>query len=297
MKLLYRAVLFGRLLVALGWHRSSTLLGAADGTVVGRRHRVARGDRGAEVMRATVTLLALAVGVATAGSAVATVLPFEATLRFSIARVDPVTIVDGGVATLNGSGGGLHLTYLAFAAGAFRGSAIEPVTDPAVFPISGLLLDASNGAGAIGETGGGTLRGAIGLPGVVKICLFGAGGCAAPTSNISVPLTPVGQGGTSTGAGPIGLTVYGAPWTTATASVGTATEMGWARGPLSGPSSTAQVGGSVRLVTPIYISTNVGASASLPSFAVLTLRFVPEPSTALLLGVGFALLGRSVFRR
>ena len=48
-------------------------------------------------------------------------------------------------------------------------------------------------------------------------------------------------------------------------------------------------------MTPTLISTNIGASAVIPSFATLTLTFVPEPGTLLLLAsgvAGLAVLGR-----
>jgi len=36
------------------------------------------------------------------------------------------------------------------------------------------------------------------------------------------------------------------------------------------------------------VSTNIGASAVLPAFGILTLQFVPEPGTLILLGSGIA---------
>lgn len=245
-------------------------------------------------------LLLAAIAVAIAAPARAAVLPFTSTLEFSIGYgTSPVTIVDSGVATLNGSGGGLHLTRIAFAAGEISGTALQPITDPSAAPITGFLASLANAAGTIAETVGGQLKGAMGLPGAVKVCLFGtASACVAPTANISVPMTPVGQGGSAYVQGPVNLTVFGAPWTTGTAAIGATsvpgfTRMGFAHGPVSGTSTTAQVGGSIRLVTPVYVTTNIGASAIIPSFAVLTLHFVPEPATALLLGGGVALLCRS----
>ncbi len=66
--------------------------------------------------------------------------------------------------------------------------------------------------------------------------------------------------------------------------------MGFAHGPASGTTSTLNPSGTMRLVTPIFISTNIGASAVVPAFGFLTLHFVPEPGTALLLGAGIAAL-------
>ena len=84
------------------------------------------------------------------------------------------------------------------------------------------------------------------------------------------------------------MTVVGAPWTTGTAFAGTLSAMGFAHGPASLTSSTAQISGSVRLVTPIFISTNIAGSSVIPAFGFLTLHFVPEPGTLVLLGSGIA---------
>jgi predicted tellurium resistance membrane protein TerC len=65
---------------------------------------------------------------------------------------------------------------------------------------------------------------------------------------------------------------------------------GFARGPASGTSSTAQPGGALQLVTPIAITTNLGVDNLIFAFGILTVRFVPEPAAGLLLGVSFALL-------
>lgn len=62
--------------------------------------------------------------------------------------------------------------------------------------------------------------------------------------------------------------------------------MGIRHGPASGTSSTAAPSGELQLVTPIVISTSIGASSTIPGFAVMTLHFVPEPGTLILLGAG-----------
>ena len=239
-------------------------------------------------MRLTLVFVALSMAISTPVRAA--VLPFQMTLEVVFNALPPIAISGAGLATLNSSGGGLHLTRIEVGAGVLSGTALQAVTDPAAFPIMGLQLGAMNAAGTVSETGGGALTGSMGLPGALKVCLFGAGGCGAPVANITVPLTPVGQGGSAAVTGPVNVSVFGAPWTTATASIGTVTVMGFAHGPASGTSSTAQPGGTLQLVTPISISTNIGASAVVTSFAFLTLQFVPEPATALLVGGGIAVL-------
>ena len=71
--------------------------------------------------------------------------------------------------------------------------------------------------------------------------------------------------------------------------------MGFQHGPASLTSSTAAASGQVRLVTPIFISTNISAISVLRGFALMTLHLVPEPGTLLLLGSGIA--GLVVFGR
>jgi hypothetical protein len=70
---------------------------------------------------------------------------------------------------------------------------------------------------------------------------------------------------------------------------------GFARGPASQPGTTARPGGVVRLVTPIFLGSSIGGGP-LPAFGILTLQFVPEPGTALLLAsgiVGLVGIGRA----
>jgi hypothetical protein len=105
---------------------------------------------------------------------------------------------------------------------------------------------------------------------------------------LTVPLNPVGAGGAAFVSTLVNLTAVGAPWTAGTASVGTLSVAGFHHGPASLTSSAAQGSGSIRLVTPVFVSTNIGAAAVVPTFGILDLHFVPEPTTLLLLGSGIA---------
>jgi len=241
-------------------------------------------------------LVAFAVTLGVADSR-ASVLPVDAELRIQIPTVAPLVIASAGVATVNGSGGGAHVQSVALGPGVVAGGPVLiPLTGPIAATISAVQLVAANQPGTVAETGGGTLGGPIGLSGTLRFCLFGtSGSCADPLANLDVPLTPAGVGGSAAVAGLVGLTVFGAPWTTGTASVGTVTAMGYRAGPASGTSSTAQAGGVIQLVTPIAILTNI--EAFLPAFATLTLRFVPEPTTLLLLGAGVLALALGGARR
>ena len=239
-------------------------------------------------MRAVLVLALFSMLVA--APARAAMLPVQLTLEV-VFDTHPIALSGAGLATVNSSGGGVHLTRVELGAGVISGATLVSIADPATPAITGLQLDVTNAAGTIAQTVGGSLTGALGLPGILKFCVFGSGGCNGALGNISVPLTPVGQGGSATVMGPANVSVYGAPWTTGTASIGAITMMGFAHGPASGTSSTAQAGGTIQLVTPSYIRSNADQGLPLPVFVFLTLQFVPEPGTALLLAGGIVALG------
>ncbi|RIL00865.1 MAG: hypothetical protein DCC71_18325 [Proteobacteria bacterium] len=243
-------------------------------------------------------ILGWAGALAFASSAGAAVLPFTGTMTLDINGVVDLGWSGSGSATVNGSGAGLALASLTLPAGAFATSALTTsLTSPAAFPIRGLQLTAANGAGAFARTGMGRLAGTMPYSGAAKVCLFGA--CsAAPPVNLQVPLSVVGLGGMAHAAGALSITVVGAPWTTGTAVIALpytpylTTRKGDARGPDGLPGSTAQPGGTLRLVTPVLISTNLNADIPIiPAWVTLSIEFVPEPSTLLLAFGGLALLG------
>jgi hypothetical protein len=232
-----------------------------------------------------------------AGQAQAVNLGFTGGLAVQIATLAPVVIPGAGTAVVNGSGGAGHLTGLQVSQGAFTltGFALA-VTDPAVFPIAGIAVSATNGAGAFAGSGGAGFGGQMPINGTAKVCLYGTCGSSYNISNLSVPLNVVGQGGAVTVMGAVNLTVVGAPWTTGTVAIGTITAMGG----VSPLSNTGAPSGSVSLVTPIFISTNIGAFSVVPAFGFFNLHFVPEPGTLVLLGSGIAGLvafGRSRARK
>jgi hypothetical protein len=172
------------------------------------------------------------------------------------------------------SGGGL--VSVALPAGLFDLEGTKDLTYPSTPGVfRGMVLDAGNAAGVFGPTGG-----TMPLAGMLKICLFAP--CSGPPpANISIPLSGIGRATPVVGSGPVNVTTLGAPWTTGTITAGT--EMG---------SFAGSVGASsISLVTPVYVSTNITAMATLGiGYARLSISWVPEPSTALLLGLGCAAL-------
>lgn len=242
-------------------------------------------------------LVSAFVAIALVAPAHAGVLPFTGTLRVDIGSAT-VSWSGAGSAVVNGAGAlGGPIVALSVPRGAFVVTGLTtPVTDPAVFPIAGLQVTASNATGDFAQTGMGTVRGVMPIDGFSKVCLFSNVGCSGSIANVSVPLSVIGFGGQVAATGFVNLTVEGAPWTTgftAILSPGGAffTHMGFAHGPASNTSSAATAGGSIQLVTPIVVWTNIGPDQpSIFGFATMTLHFVPEPTTALLVGGGIVLL-------
>jgi len=216
------------------------------------------------------------------GQAHATQFPFTGDISIAISGLSPAQLPGAGTATINGSAGGEHINTLDLPAGVFAISGfVLPVTDPGAAPIKGVQVTAANAAGAFNRNGG-NLGGSMPINGTTKVCLFAA--CTAAVANISVPLNVAGAGGSAFVSAAVNLTVLGAPWTTGTAQIGTITQMGGA----APQSSTGMASGTVSLVTPVFVSTNIGASAVVPVFALLNMHFVPEPGTLVLLGAGIA---------
>jgi hypothetical protein len=192
------------------------------------------------------------------------------------------------------------ISGVVFAGGttSFHGNGINAPPSLAVFRITG---SASNAPGAFGGLSGGGGGGVMPMNGVAVVCLFDI--CSgAPGAKLVVPLTPVGQGGTvfAAGQGGVNLTVIGAPWLGGTAQAGTVTQMGFGHGPVSGTTNTAQPSGAISLVVPVFVSTSLDAFPVVPVFTRLTLHFVPEPSTLLLLAsgiAGLALVGRQRMKK
>ena len=215
----------------------------------------------------------------------------------------PQTFSGTGVATVNGSGGGIHLNELRLAGG-ITGSTAIPVTDPDSGTLLSLRVEVTLGTGSLypfaplAPPGQPQLtQRTLPIRGRMRFCVLFPG-CVS-----SVPLSFTGyQGQVGMGIGGLltvggfseglAISLRGAPWTIRTASVSvttsqgatvTLTSAGWIHGPSSFTSSTVLAGGALSLVTPMQITAGGQPSGT---FARLNLRFVPEPGRLLLLTAG-----------
>ena len=254
----------------------------------------------------------LAIGIA--GSARAATLDFTGTLSVQIARFPfPTFVVPGAGTAQVTDDGSFHLLSFALPGGAFGPINMSlPVTAHAETQ-SIWMTSLANLTGTFsGISGGPPGGGAMGLSGLGRICLLFATGCG---SFVPFPLTPTaggagfGIGGTRTDLrGGVRITIQDAPWTigqpvltihTPNSTITTpAFPGGFAHGPVSLTSSTARPSGGLQLVTVSKVFTHLTmAFPELPLSAVLTLHFVPEPGTLMLLGLGVAGLGAAGRRR
>ena len=228
--------------------------------------------------------------------------PFTGTLTLRIATLPGVAGAGAGIASVNGSAGGGHLSTLALGGGTFGPITTSiPVTSTGTLN-SVIFTGIDNLTGTFtGISGGPPGGGPMGLSGIAKICMVFAQ-CAY--ASVSVPFTPTpggagfGIGGTQTVTGAISITMQHASWTIGqplltihTANTNITTPVlpgGFAHGPASLTSSTAQPSGILQLVTVSKVYTSlVGAFPEMPVVGFLDLHFVvPEPGTLLLLGLG-----------
>jgi len=233
-------------------------------------------------------------------------LRFDGTVSFEFAGqgFPPLRIAGSGIATLNGSAGGTHLTRLRLAGG-ISASAVVPVTDPeatarGIVAARALVTLGTGSLAPFSPTPPGLTQGKLALRGFVGPCLFDPS--CLPGGFIPLDLsqgseTAVGVGGSLTagGAGDVRISVLATPWTLHTALLTVTTPSGASalipavgsrHGALSFTTSTAIPGGQLSLVTPVRVTSEAGNALNL--FGRLTVRFVPEPGVGLLLGSGCA---------
>jgi hypothetical protein len=266
--------------------------------------------------------LAFAACLSSGRAARAEPLGWEGTLSIEVLGYEPLAVTGGGVATVDGPGGGALLRTLRLAAsrGGITGTAMVPITDPLAQAagVVSVRATASLGTGSFAPISGGTgqpplTRRTLPVRGLAKLCLL-ASACThflpisftQPTgSPPGAGLEGVGIGGLVTvGGSGFGVSIEAAPWTLYTATVSLPSPggghfpvftSGFAHGAGSLTGSTGLPGGSLQLVTPVRITSNLGHE--LGAFARLRVRFVPEPGWLLLLAAGLAGLGCLAFTR
>lgn len=242
----------------------------------------------------------LAFGVATPSRADITSSMFPGALQTVINNLDPIsaTLASPVVPTVSRDGTN-QLTQIDFDANVFAATQIfVPVTDPGVFPIAGIVATIANNVADFARANG-AFGGQMPLIGVNKVCLFGT--CSAAVSNLSVPISVVGKGGNAFATAAVNLTVVGAPWTQGTAAVGAITQKGNAGGVTQMAAGISTFTNEIELVTPIFVSTNIGASAVVPVFGGLNFTITstaPEPGTIAAFGAALVtLVGVGLARR
>jgi hypothetical protein len=253
-------------------------------------------------------LACLALGAA--GGARAATLDFTGTLSLQFPLVRGLVVPGAGTAQVSVDGSAHLLSFL------LEGGTFGPVSTSLPFSSAPEIASirwtlAGNLTGYFGGISGGPPGGGpMGLQGLAKIC-FSVAYCEF--ANVPFPLTPTtggagfGIGGTRSDVpGAVGVTLQHAPWTIGQPvmtihTAGSTITMpalpgGFAHGPASLASSTARPSGALQLVTASKVFTNMNSPYSeFPITGVLTLHFVPEPGTLLLLGCGvaaLAILGR-----
>lgn len=283
-----------------------------------------------KLIRLSITAIAV---LGLVGSASAAPLNWEGTTILKLGDFPEAVILGGGVATINDSAGSLpgHLESLRVSAsrGNIETSFTQFVTDPetignGIYLIQYIGLEGGTGtfepiSGFLGSTAT-SFNGVVPVRGLVKLCLFStvcnlfaAINLTTMTANATAPIG-IGIGGllTVTILGGLNrLSIEGKPWQLKTGTVIDhittpvnlqqtfidITFMGFAHGPDSFTTSTADVGGVVQLVSPTQVRTDLalGSNAKVGAGQRLFIRFIPEPGMLLLIGsgvAGLALLGR-----
>lgn len=195
------------------------------------------------------------------------------------------------------------ITRIEFPAGVFVADAISiPFVGSTELqfmpPVGGVQLTFANEAGVFTRAAtppSEVLRGVMPLAGVHKFCVFFVACGATPTANVTVPLSVIGEGGTTMVTALPQVTLSGGSWSTGTVTVDGADQE---TGMIAGTIQAGSNGTLVRLVTPVFLSTNtVGTYPSVRGLGVLTFLLIPEPDVAALLAASAATLVMLGWRR
>lgn len=243
--------------------------------------------------RWSILAAALALTALVARPAGAATLPVHGTLTVVLGAFGGPEITGTGLGTSNGA---FALATIPAGALSLAQTASIPI-DPPVLNLDKITVGpAQNFAGSFGPNG------AMGNDGVANL-FFSDGSMAG-----SVPLAYIGGGGTGViNLAGIPVTVLGATWTNLGVTAGDPTRttriMKIAAGIAVTVTATAYDRrtpgglGTVQLVAPVVARIFGGALGELPVVGVLTLQYVPEPGTLVLLGAGVAGLAAVGHRR
>ena len=202
-----------------------------------------------------------------AGQAGAKTLGWHGTLDLDLGALPSVRILDSGVATVNNSSGGDHLSTLRLAGG-ITGSGTAFVTDPdTTAQIPSIRIAADLGTGTITGISGAPPLGAnkLKVDGLARVCLVFSNCNTALSLDLATPgSNGVGAGGLLTlgGNGAIKISIVAAPWTlgtvsgvnqTADGNFATLSRVGFVHGANSSPSTTATGSGVIQLISPANV--------------------------------------------
>jgi hypothetical protein len=240
-------------------------------------------------MRKLFAVLAMGV-LGVAGQASANPLT-SATFGFSIGAL-PAASFPGvgatGTATSN-------LSASLGAGSAFNGAFTTTIPTSAAPPLTAIqIFITGNAGGTFTGASPGNVGGNVPFVGVANV--YGIGGFTTGGGPLlAVPLVVGAPNTVFKAAGGVAITAFSAGWTagaavitgvtTTTTPTGATNKAGTAM--VTGANGLAATGaGTLLLVTPIKILTNI--AGNLASFGTLSLNYVPEPGTLLLLGMGVA---------
>jgi hypothetical protein len=207
----------------------------------------------------------------------------SAELSFAIGALPPATFPATGATGTATS----NLIVGLGAGSAFNGTFSTTIPTTAAPPLTKISVKITkNDAGNFTGTAANKVGGDAKFGGVSDV--FGLG-----SKLLAVPLGFGAPGSIHQSGGGVAITVVNAPWTVGVTSI-TGTDDGTAMATGSN-NLTAMGGGTVQLVSPVKIRTNI--AGTLAAFAVLDLTYVPEPALPLMLLAGAGTLAAVGARR
>lgn len=223
-------------------------------------------------------------------------LPYMGELEIRTGALEPIAVNGGGdgVSSPSTASLGVGASLTATTTRPITAMSAGGMTTFPAFPIVAFTLsDAAGltqGTFATGAGPGGGFGGDVPLQGNFRWNIKQA-------AFITVPLSPVGVEGATTSFEfmlGVNVTIAAGGWTTGIAQV-TGTFGGQA-GVVIGQTTGADLrtpggAGSLALVAPTLVITNVSGFENVPLLSRLTLTYVPEPGTLLLVSAGVAALG------